>query len=147
MRASLPPLAAGWERDGDPMMLFWLFNRRSRTPGRPVETGAGLRMCPSCRSDYVVPVDHRVADDDHWWMRLRCGECGSAREVTVTNDDAQRYDRALSKGMAVITRVAEKLDRESMEHEFTTLISALRHDLIDASDFAGGSTSAEWRIE
>jgi len=67
--------------------------------------------------------------------------------VTVTNEEAQRYDRDLSRGMAVITGVADKLDRESMEHELTTLISALRHDLIDASDFAGGSTSAEWRIE
>jgi hypothetical protein len=128
------------------MMLFWHFNRRSRTPG-PARAGRALRFCPSCRSDCVVPVDHRIADDDHWWMRLRCGECGTGREVTVTNDEAQRYDRALSKGMAVITRVADKLDRESMEHELATLISALRHDLVDASDFAGGSTSAEWRTE
>lgn len=126
-------------------MLFWLFNRRSRRPG--AAAGGGLAVCPSCRSDYVVPVDHRVADDDHWWIRLRCGECGNARDVTVTNDEAQRYDCALSKGMAVITRVADELDRESMEHELARLIAALRHDLIDASDFAGGSTSAEWRIE
>jgi hypothetical protein len=129
------------------MMLYWLFNHRSRRPGPAPRAGAALRLCPSCRSDCVVPVDHRAADDDHWWMRLRCGECGSGREVTVTNDEAQHYDRALSKGMAVITGVADKLDRESMEHELATLISALRHDLIDASDFAGGSTTAEWRIE
>jgi len=129
------------------MMIFWLFNRRSRRLGPTARAGAALRLCALCRSDCVVPVDHRVADDDHWWMRLRCGECGSARELTVTNDEAQRYDRALSRGMAVMAGVADALDRECMEHELRMLISALRDDLIDASDFAGRSTRAEWRTE
>jgi hypothetical protein len=120
-------------------MLSWLFNRRPREPG--------LRDCPSCRSDCVVPVEYRIEDDEHWWMRLRCGECGSARDVTVPNEDAQRYDRELARGMAAIDRVVEQLDRESMEHEVDTLVLALRHDLIDAFDFQrGGSIGVEGRI-
>jgi len=114
-------------------MLSRLLNRR------PPPTG--LCVCPLCRSDCVVPVDHLAADEEHWWMRLRCGACGAGREMTVTNEDAQRYDRDLARGMAAIERTVKRLDRDSAKRELRTLISAFRHDLIDASDFARGVPS------
>jgi hypothetical protein len=112
------------------IVLHWLLSRRRRRPD------AALRICWLCRGDYVVPIDSRITDEEHWWLRLRCGQCGSGREVTITNDEAQRYDRELGVGMAVIERVVRDIDRESMEREVETLIAALRHDLVDASDFA-----------
>ena len=29
--------------------------------------------------------------DAHWWMLLRCGECGREREVTVGDEVATRF--------------------------------------------------------
>ena len=121
-------------------MLHWLLSRRRRRrPRLPRAADAALRICRLCRSDYVVPVDSGIADEEHWWLRLRCGQCGIGREVTITNDEAQRYERELGVGMAVIERVVRDIDRESMEREVETLIEALRHDLVDASDFARAS--------
>lgn len=81
----------------------------------PADTG--LRVCAACHARFVVPVDHRIADDRHWWLRLRCGQCGEVREVVVTFDEAQRYDRELAQDMA-------------------TIVAALGRDLVDASDLA-----------
>ena len=114
-------------------MLSWILRRRRREPD--------LLICPSCGGDVVVPVDHLAVDGEHWWMRLRCGACGAGREMTVTNEDAQRYDRDLARGMAAIERTVKRLDRDSAKRELRTLISAFRHDLIDASDFARGVPS------
>jgi hypothetical protein len=35
-------------------------------------------------------------------MRLRCGECGSSREVVITDDLAHRFDADVGRGLAAI---------------------------------------------
>jgi len=92
-------------------------------------------VCSCCRSDFVVPVDWEEADATHWCIRLRCGECGHAREVTVDDFVAQRFDHALEASMVTLRAAVASIDREAMEHDLDTLIAALRSDLIDASDF------------
>jgi hypothetical protein len=92
-------------------------------------------VCSCCRSDFVVPVDWDEAGDTHWWIRLRCGECGHVREVTVEDAVAQRFDRALEASMGTLRAAVASIDRKAMEHDLDTLIGALRCDLIDASDF------------
>ena len=95
----------------------------------------GLHACSCCRSDFVVPVDWEEADDTHWWIRLRCGECEHVREVTVEDDIAQRFDRALEASMVALRAAVASIDRKAMEHDLDTLIGALAYDLINASDF------------
>ena len=114
------------------MLFLFISRRRRRIWSRP---GSGLNVCPCCRSDFVVPVDWEEADDTHWWIRLRCGECGHVREVTVEDDVAQRFDRALDASMVALRAAVASIDRDAMEHDLDTLIGALRYDLIDASDF------------
>ena len=119
------------------LLFRFLFRRSHRPDGEATpRPRAALHVCPDCRRDCVVPVDWHTADDDHWWLRLRCGECGGTCELTVTDDEAARFERDLAVGMATIRGVVAALDRESMEHELTTLVAALQRDLIDASDFA-----------
>jgi hypothetical protein len=84
----------------------------------------------------VNPVDWEPVDEGHWWMLLRCGECETWREVTVTNAIAQRFDVELDRRLDVIARTWNKIDRQRMAAEMETIIGALRRGLLDAADFA-----------
>ena len=65
---------------------------------RPRRAGADeLIRCARCGSDFVSPVDWAEHDETSWWIRLRCGECGETREVVVSQEIADRYDRALDR--------------------------------------------------
>ena len=86
--------------------------------------------------DYVTPIDWEPVTPEAWWMQLRCGECHTYREVTVTNAVAERFDRELDRRADVIARTLHKLDTERMAQQVETMIGALRHGLIDAADFA-----------
>jgi hypothetical protein len=103
--------------------------RRPRPP-------AGLETCPVCRRDFVNPVAWEPADDRHWWMLLRCGECDAWQEVTVGDAEAQRFDAELDRRADVLARTLARLDRQRMATEVETMIAALRRGLIDAADFA-----------
>jgi hypothetical protein len=96
---------------------------------------ADLTVCRACSSDYVIPTDWAEHDGARWWIRLRCGECGEAREVVVPDAAAQRYDRELNRGMDEIATVLHRLDLERMAEAAERFASALEHDLVDADDF------------
>ena len=90
-----------------------------------------LTRCATCGSDFVTPVDWAERDGATWWIRLRCGECGEARDVVVAQDAADRFDRELD----AIAATLERLDRERMTAEVEAFATALRLDLLDAADF------------
>jgi hypothetical protein len=106
------------------------FPRRTRRP-------AGLETCPLCERDFVNPVAWEPAGERHWWMLLRCGECDSWREVTVSDAEAQRFDLELDRRADMLARAAARLDSQRMAADVETMIAALRRGLIDAADFAG----------
>src|SRR4051812_11978337 len=60
-------------------LLAYLSGRRS-----PAAPDGRLIDCVACGTDYVCAVDWEETDDVHWWIRLRCGVCGTVREVVVT---------------------------------------------------------------
>jgi hypothetical protein len=100
--------------------------------------GSDLHRCQLCFDDSVVPIEAKPIDPDRWAMRLRCGQCGTYRDVIASDGDAQRYDRELSRGMAEIAAAREREERERMTAEVQVFIAALEHGLIDAGDFASG---------
>ena len=108
-----------------------MFNRRRRPP-----LESDLHRCQLCYEDSVVPVEAEPLDLGQWEMRLRCGHCGTYRDVTVSDGVAKRYDEALSHGMAEIAAALKREERERMTAEVMVFIAALEHDLIDAGDFA-----------
>jgi hypothetical protein len=105
--------------------------------GRRPNAGSDLERCPSCQTDFVYPVEWEPESKESWWILLRCGECDDWREVTVPNDVAERFDVELDRRADVMHRALHKIDREQMIASANTMIAALRHNLIDAADFAG----------
>jgi hypothetical protein len=51
-------------------------------------------------------------DRERWWIRLRCGECGSAREVVIDNEQARRFDADLDRGVREIAWRLSRMRRE-----------------------------------
>ena len=117
------------------MTAFWdLFTWLRGTAPRP-ERGAELVKCRSCRGEAVIPVDWE--DGGHEWrISVRCGNCGERRDVTLDDDEARDYDRALDRGVYRIKRTITTLERRRMRAEAEALSIALERDLVDADDFA-----------
>jgi hypothetical protein len=103
--------------------------RRRRKP-------TDLETCLMCGADFVNPVDWEPVDEDGWWMLLRCGECDTWREVTVSNEVANRFDLELNRRTDILARALDRIDRQRMVAEVETMILALRHGLLDPADFA-----------
>jgi hypothetical protein len=108
---------------------MWLARLRRRAVDEP-------HLCLVCGADFVHPVHWRAADDEHVWVRLRCGECGVWREDQFSDETLDRYDRRLDDDAEQIARAADRLHREWRATEADAFAAALRRDLIDAGDFA-----------
>ena len=85
-----------------------------------------------------MPVEAEALDHGRWGLRLRCGQCGTYRDVVVSDDVAKRYESDLQRGMVEIAAALERHDHERMTAEAEVFIAALQHGLIDAADFRGG---------
>jgi len=115
----------------------WLARALSWRPAatRP-DADTALERCAFCGRDFVNPIDWEPVTPEAWWMLLRCGECHTFREVTVTNAVAERFDLELDRRADILQRALYKLDTERMRSQAEAMIGALRHGLIDAADFA-----------
>jgi hypothetical protein len=92
--------------------------------------------CEGCRGRYVCPLEWEPVDEQTWWVACRCGACGHRHEVLLSNVQAAHWDVELCRQTAAIEREIARLDRERMAAEAASFTAALRHDLIDAADFA-----------
>jgi hypothetical protein len=97
---------------------------------------ATLADCSACGADFVHPLEWRPNEGGTWWMLLRCGACGTSREETVPDAEAERYDRELDRAEYRMRRAAERLSKERLEKQAESFATALRLDLIGAEDFA-----------
>ena len=107
-------------------MFKRLFNRPQRS----------LADCTACGSNYVHPVEWSPNDGKSWWMLLRCGACGTSREETVSDSDAELYDRELDRAEHRMRRAAERLSQERLAAQAESFATARELDLIGAADFA-----------
>jgi hypothetical protein len=119
--------------------MFKHLRRRAKVRPHAVGTislpGTGLQVCAHCGADYVHPAQWHEAGDEHWWILLRCGQCGEEREVTIGDDVAKRYGEDLDAAQRQIDRAVQSLDRERMATETEIIVQALERDLIGADDF------------
>jgi hypothetical protein len=112
------------------------FLRRHRRPAEHVtDPHVHLETCLVCARDFVNPVDWEPLDGGRWWMLLRCGECDTWRDVTVTDAVAERYDAELDARLDMVEDALQALDRQRMLGEVETMVVALRRGLVDVSDF------------
>src|SRR3712207_4840752 len=124
-----------------PAAIGWLLMSAARALTAPIgdptsiQPGAWLDVCPHCRESCVCPTACEKRGD-RWWMRLRCGACGTSREVLATNPDAEAYDQLLQHQAAMIERAIAQLDQERMSTQAADFVAALNDGRIDASSFA-----------
>ena len=111
--------------------------RAFRRASAPLPADANLTFCRSCGSDSVSPTAWTDQGKAGWWMHLRCGSCEASREVEVSDAAAKRYDADLNRGTREIAAALWSVEREQMAQQADALATALRFDLLDASDFAG----------
>jgi hypothetical protein len=81
-------------------------------------------------------VDWHAVDESRWWIRLRCGECATAREVVVSDEAAHLLERDLEPGLREIAEAVARLDRQRMTREVDAFVAEIERDLICADDFA-----------
>ena len=112
---------------------LWTSLRRLAGPASP--HSERLVDCPSCGADLMNPVSWHDVDESTWWMRLRCGACGSVREVEASNEEAQRLDADLDRGLTTIAAAVSKLDRVEMAAVSNAFSVALERDLLSPDDF------------
>jgi hypothetical protein len=113
--------------------------RRIRGPLLPLSDprfDGRLVSCAICRARTVNPVDWAEHGPKDWWVLLRCGECGWAREEIISEAEARQLERDLEPGLRKIAAQAARLDRERMEYEVDVFVAALERDLIGPADFA-----------
>ena len=112
--------------------------RRTRTKPRPVEARRRrpLLMCPECGSDKACPIDWAEAGEHHWWLLIRCGDCGAWIQATIDNALAAALDVELDRQQSQIARALAALESERMAADADLLATALELDLVDAEDFA-----------
>lgn len=83
----------------------------------------------------MSPIKWAESGAADWWLLLRCGECGTSREVVASNAVVAAYDSRLDEGMIAINQAADRLAREALAAEADTLVTALDLDLLGADDF------------
>ena len=100
------------------------FLRRLNAPGCQLpQPPARLIDCRCCGSDFVNPVTWHEEGALHWWIRLRCGQCGVVQDVeAVSNEDAARFERELDRGVAEIAATVARIERNGAD----ALMAALR---------------------
>ena len=91
-------------------MRFWT-SRLVRSLGRG-DRPPRLVDCEHCGRDFVVPVSWIDLDAERWWIRMRCGECGTAREVVVDNEQARRFEADVEAGARELARSVSRVRRE-----------------------------------
>ena len=96
---------------------------------------AGLESCLVCGRDFVSMVRCTRAADRSWWLRLRCGSCGTWHETFAQDEAVAALQRANRRSRAELTKAVRRLDLERMGSEIEAFSQALELDLISADDF------------
>jgi hypothetical protein len=118
------------------MALSRLRRRLRRARGRRIAASTGrLDLCSACGEGFVVPVTWSESGPAAWLLLLRCGACGTSREVLASNAAVAEYDCRLDEGMRDINAAAERLARDALAAEADAFSAALERDLLTADDF------------
>lgn len=108
-----------------------------RQPPSRSDAGRGLETCLVCGGDFVNPVDWDALEGGRFWMLLRCGQCGTWRDVTVSDATAERFETALDERVEVLTRALDRLERARMEDDVEAFVEGLHDGRIGPAHFAG----------
>lgn len=102
----------------------------------PEEIDDRLCVCARCGADAVALVDWAEQGKATWRLWLRCGECGTIRDVLADKDHVTQLAYDLEYHALTIAEALAEFQRRCLQHDLLVLRQALELDLIDASDFA-----------
>ena len=103
---------------------------------RPGELVEGLLVCGACRSRLVYPADCEEQERDHWYIELRCPDCGGRERASFDVEMLDALDRELDRAEAEIEADLACLTRAHMAEYVTRFVSALDAGAIEPEDFA-----------
>jgi hypothetical protein len=102
---------------------------------RPGELVEDLLVCGACRSRLVYPADCEEQERDHWYIELRCPDCGGSEWARFDVEMLDALDRELDRAEAEIEADLACLTRAHMADYVTRFVSALDAGAIEPEDF------------
>jgi hypothetical protein len=102
---------------------------------RPEELDDGLLICGACRSRLVYPADCEEHGRDHWYIELKCPDCGGREWGRFDVEMLDALDRELDRAKAEIEADLARLTRADMADYVTRFVSALDAGAIEPADF------------
>jgi hypothetical protein len=102
---------------------------------RPRKPDEDLLVCGTCGSRLMYPADCEEHGRDHWYIELKCADCGGHESARFDLETLDALDRELEQAEAQIEADLACLTRANMADYVTRFISALRADAIEPEDF------------
>ena len=102
---------------------------------RPGELCDGVLVCGVCRSTLVYPADCEGHGRDHWYIELKCPDCGGCEWARFDVEMLDALDRELDRAKAEIEADLARLTRANMADYVTRFVSALEAGAIEPADF------------
>jgi hypothetical protein len=91
--------------------------------------------CTACGGDHNCLVEWRGEGDSEWWIRMRCGDCGTYAELVIGDARAVELEAELGRQLGAMRCAADRLDSELMAAEVAAFTAALHADDVTAADF------------
>jgi hypothetical protein len=85
----------------------------------------GLLVCGDCGSRLVYPADCEEHGRDHWYIELKCADCGGREWARFDIDMLDALDGELSRAEAEIEADLPRLTRAHMADYVTRFVAAL----------------------
>lgn len=127
------------DRRGSESSGSWLLEGRRADPDPPPpaesQLAEDLRICPSCSSSLVYPLEWAPVGACTWRVELRCPECEWTEAAVHEQHALDRFDQALDAATDSLIDDLRGLQRSNMEYELERFTAALGADLILPEDF------------
>lgn len=102
---------------------------------RRAELYDGLLVCGGCGSTLVHPEDCEEHGRDHWYIELKCADCGGREWARFDVEMLDQLDRELARAEAEIEADLARLTRADMADYVARFVAALDAGAIEPADF------------
>jgi hypothetical protein len=102
---------------------------------RPGKLDEDLLVCGTCGSRLMYAAECEEHGRDHWYIELKCPNCGGHDRGRFDLEMLDALDRELERAEAEIEADLECLTRTNMADYVTRFISALYAGAIEPEDF------------
>ncbi len=94
-----------------------------------------LHLCPACASPLMQAVHWSEVQPRSWALTLSCPNCDCITEGVFAQDQVDRFEEQLDRGLAEMLRDLRRLTQANMSEEIDRFVAGLYADLILPEDF------------